>query len=138
MVPTGSEWGLCVSDVIFSYNACDASINSGNDKESNGNGSLSDGWSPEEAGGVCTSMTSFFSNKACDTSKNWKFDEESNGNSHTSDGWSPEKMGLYVSDVKFLYMTCKTLMNCEFYEKSNVHNHLNHRWSTKEEKKEKQ
>jgi hypothetical protein len=46
------RWGLYVSDVIFSYIACDTSKNSERDEELNGNRYRSHGWSPEEVGSV--------------------------------------------------------------------------------------
>ena len=90
MVPTGSEWGLCVSNVIFSYNAYDTSKNSKFDKELNGDSHTRDGWSPEKIGLYESDVK--FSYMACDTSKNWDFDEESNGNSHMTHGWSPQEV----------------------------------------------
>jgi hypothetical protein len=60
MVPTGSEWGLCVSDVIFSLIACDTSRNSGSDEKVSGDSHMSHGWSLQEVSGVCASVTSFF------------------------------------------------------------------------------
>jgi hypothetical protein len=60
MVPTGSEWGLYVSDVNFSFIACDTSRNSGSDEESNRDSYINHGLSPQEGSGVCTSVTSFF------------------------------------------------------------------------------
>jgi hypothetical protein len=46
------RWGLYVSDVIFSYIACDTSKNSERDEELNGNRYRSHGWSPEEVWSV--------------------------------------------------------------------------------------
>jgi hypothetical protein len=60
MVLTGSEWGLCVSDVIFSFIACDTSRNLGSDEEVDKDSHMRDGWSPQEVSGVCASVTSFF------------------------------------------------------------------------------
>jgi hypothetical protein len=84
MVPTGSEWGLCVSDVIFSYNACDTFKNWIFDEESNGKSHKRDGWSPEKMGLYVSDVKFLY--MTCNTSLNWEFYEKSNGDIYVMDG----------------------------------------------------
>jgi hypothetical protein len=61
--PTGGLYGgynVHFHTKVFSYNACDTSMNSESDEEVSGDSHMSHGWSPEDVSGVCTSVTLFF------------------------------------------------------------------------------
>ena len=70
------------------------------DEESNGNGHMTHGWSPDRHSGASTSVRSKFLRYCVICLFIGKFDEESNGNGRMTHGWSPDRPSGASTSVK--------------------------------------
>ena len=69
-------------------------------KESNGDGLMTHGWSPDRPSGARTSVRSKFLIYCVICLLTEKFDEESNGNGHMTHGWSPDRLSGASTSVR--------------------------------------